>query len=114
MKTRATRFYLPLFISAGLSLSGLVYAADDADLAQKLANPIASLISIPMQVNYDENLGAGNEGTRVTTNIQSVIPFEMERLDTSVPFAELTRRGHVNPVARTLDGSADFSRRIRE
>ena len=40
--------------------------------------------------------------------------YEMERLDTSVSFAELTRRGYVNPRARALDGNADFSRLIRE
>jgi len=40
--------------------------------------------------------------------------YEMERLDTSVSFAELTRQGYVNPRAQALDDSADFSRLIRE
>ena len=40
--------------------------------------------------------------------------YEMGRLDTSVPFDELTLRGHVNPLARQLGDADDFSRRIRE
>lgn len=40
--------------------------------------------------------------------------YEMERLDTSVPFDELTRRGHVNARAQAADQDPEFSRRIRE
>jgi hypothetical protein len=39
--------------------------------------------------------------------------YEMGRLDTSLPFAELTQRGYINPVAQTLDDATDFSQRIR-
>jgi len=48
--------------------------ADDAELAKKLANPVADLISVPIQSNYDFGIGPG-DGTRWTTNIQPVIPF---------------------------------------
>jgi hypothetical protein len=40
--------------------------------------------------------------------------YESGRLDTSVPFAELQRRAHVNARAQAADKAADFSRRIRE
>lgn len=40
--------------------------------------------------------------------------YEMGRLDTSVSFDELKKRGHVNPVAQALDDTADFSKRIRD
>lgn len=39
--------------------------------------------------------------------------YEKDRLDTSRPFAELTRQGYINPVAQELGDVADFSQRIR-
>jgi hypothetical protein len=40
--------------------------------------------------------------------------YEAGRLDTSLPFAELERRAHVNARAQAADGAVDFSRIIRE
>lgn len=45
-------------------------------LAKLLANPIANLISVPFQFNYDEGYGPKNAG-RMTLNIQPVIPFSI-------------------------------------
>jgi hypothetical protein len=39
--------------------------------------------------------------------------YEAGRLDTSVPFPELQRRGHINARAREADQAEDFSQRIR-
>jgi hypothetical protein len=49
-------------------------AARDAELAQKLQNPVADLISVPFQLNYDDAFGPSDAG-RITLNIQPVIPI---------------------------------------
>jgi uncharacterized membrane protein YhaH (DUF805 family) len=36
------------------------------------------------------------------------------RLDTSLPFAQLTAKGYINPIAHRFGDAADFSRRIRD
>jgi hypothetical protein len=48
----------------------------DADLAKKLSNPVASLISVPFQFNYDTGYGP-KDAERVVLNIQPVIPFSI-------------------------------------
>ncbi|MEM8569970.1 MAG: transporter [Pseudomonadota bacterium] len=52
-------------------------ADEAADLAQELANPIAAIVSIPFQFNYDQNLGEDDKGERTTLNFQPVVPFEL-------------------------------------
>lgn len=51
---------------------------DDAQaLAKKLSNPVASLISLPFQSNFDFGMGPAKKGFRYTLNIQPVIPMSL-------------------------------------
>ena len=50
-----------------------------ADLAQELTNPVADLVTVPIQMNLDRNVGLADDGTKLTTNIQPVIPFEINK-----------------------------------
>jgi len=53
------------------------FANSEDNIAQQLANPVASLISVPIQANYDQDIGPNEEGSIWRINIQPVIPFSL-------------------------------------
>jgi hypothetical protein len=49
----------------------------EEELATKLSNPVASLISVPFQFNWDHDFGPDREGHKSYLNIQPVIPARL-------------------------------------
>jgi len=64
--------------AAGIFLTANAYAEQSSEeIAKKLANPIASMISVPVQYNYDSNIGPNDDGHKSFVNIQPVIPISL-------------------------------------
>lgn len=61
---------------SSLTFSQETEKSEAEELAKKLANPIASLISLPFQNNMEVGIGEFN-GSRNTLNIQPVLPFNL-------------------------------------
>jgi hypothetical protein len=58
---------------------GMEAMAEDsqAEIAKQLNNPIAALISVPIQFNHDRDIGMADKGERQVVNIQPVIPISL-------------------------------------
>jgi len=65
--------------SAGSSQSSSSSSQSDADLAQQLTNPVANMIQIPFQNNFDLGGGRNNDASRYTLNVQPIIPFTLDK-----------------------------------
>lgn len=76
-KTRSGVALPTLLAVLGLAMSPAASADSDAELAKKAQNPIAAMISVPMQLNYDEGYGATGDGEKWVLNVQPVIPFDL-------------------------------------
>ena len=68
---------LPLAVIGTMLLAASTAFADDADIAKQLANPVAALISVPIQMNYDTNYGVAEDGSVLRVNVQPVIPITL-------------------------------------
>jgi hypothetical protein len=65
-----------MFVGAIL-LASTARAETNEELAMELSNPVAALISVPFQFNYDRNIGSARDGNRWLLNIQPVVPFDL-------------------------------------
>jgi hypothetical protein len=64
--------------SSGGGGAGADQVSSDAALAMKLQNPIAAMISVPIQNNWDFGIGP-EDAMRYTANVQPVIPFSISK-----------------------------------
>ena len=74
MEKKIRSFILTCFII--LLIASPLWAQEEAELAKKLSNPIADLISVPLQNNWDFGIGP-EKAVRYTLNVQPVTPFHL-------------------------------------
>ena len=64
-------------LAASLLYASTAYAQSEDELAKQLSNPVASLISVPFQLNHDFDIGP-DDGDRTLLNVQPVIPVSID------------------------------------
>lgn len=77
---RGVRRSLGCVLVAALTIAapaGAFAEDDDTELAKKLSNPLAAMISVPIQWNYNEGIGPLRDGSQSYFNVQPVIPFTL-------------------------------------
>lgn len=99
-------FLLPLGVAAqsaaGQGAAGQAVAPSASELAKQTQNPIASLISFPLEGNWDMGVG-DREATSTLLNVQPVIPFSVSQ-NTNVVLRVIT------PLMSQPSTDADGSR----
>jgi hypothetical protein len=80
------------------------------ELAKKLANPIAALISVPFQLNYASDIGTQDDGDRWILNVQPVIPIAIseEWNLISRTIAPLVTQNDIFPDSGSQSGLGDI------
>jgi hypothetical protein len=81
------------------------------EMAQGAVNPLTTTITVPIQVEYNENIGPTDDGTRTTVFVQPIIPIKISEnwnliTRTIVP---LIQQDDIFPGAGSQSGLGDIS-----
>ena len=84
-------------------------AEPDANLAMQLSNPVAALISVPLQLNYDQDIGPAEAGDRWLRNVRPVVPVDLnpDWNLISRTILPIVRQADIFPGAGTQTGIGD-------
>ena len=84
------------------------------ELAKKSLNPVAAMISLPLKLDYDRNIGPAEQGNKTALTVQPVIPFSIGAdwnliSRTLVPLID---QKDVAPGAGTQSGLGDITQQF--
>ena len=105
-------------IVATLSASASVLPAhgqsSEEALAKATLNPVAALISVPIKLDYDHNIGSTEEGRKYQLTVTPVVPFSIGRdwnlISRSI--IPLIKQQDVTPGAGTQSGLGDITQQF--
>ncbi len=80
MRAMRGRLAVAVVMATALMIPAPVDAqqADAQDLAKQLSNPVADLVSLPLQFNWENGVGP-DEDLRFIMNFQPVVPFSLSK-----------------------------------
>jgi len=65
-------------VAAAITWNPMAVASEaEQDLARQLTNPVAALVTVPLQLNYNSDIGPADDGKQWVLNVQPVIPFSL-------------------------------------
>lgn len=90
--------------------SSALWGIEQEEAALGLQNPLADLTSVPLQINYDQDIGPNKSGERWLTNIQPVVPISINQdwLLITRTILPLISQSDVVPGYGTKSGNGDI------